>query len=395
MKILFIQGGSRLKQADDGTWYTDPNFNEDVWKRYVDLADSFTILLRRESKIYPKQEAEERFNNVLIDDRIRIVTMPDFTESKFTMINPKTYSDIKQIIETEIKKVDKCFIRTHSVYTKMACDACKKYSKPYLFECTDFVYEALHKHGILGKLLARRGEKECKRMAAGAVQATYVTSEVLQKRYPCASGKMIGVSNVQLVNIDENVLKARLDKIKTTKPNQVLKIGTAAFLDVRWKGQDLVIKALAELKKQGITKFVFEMIGVGKGDYLKRLSKQLGVSDQVKILGALPHDKVFEWLDSIDIYVQSSYQEGLCRAIIEAMSRACPVVCSNAGGNYELISRDYIFECGDYNTLAQKLIDIIPNMAKEAEDNFEKSKRYDKQVLDERRKKFFLEFINA
>ena len=29
MKILFIQGGSRLKLAENGKWYTDGNFTDD------------------------------------------------------------------------------------------------------------------------------------------------------------------------------------------------------------------------------------------------------------------------------------------------------------------------------------------------------------------------------
>lgn len=68
------------------------------------------------------------------------------------------------------------------------------------------------------------------------------------------------------------------------------------------------------------------------------------LEDCVSILGAKPHSEVFSWLDSIDIYVQPSFMEGLCRSIVEAMSRACPVICTNVGGNYELVSSDCLFE---------------------------------------------------
>ena len=111
MKILFIQGGSRLKQDTEGNWYTDPNFNDDVWKRYVDLADSLTILLRRERKIYTKEYALQKFNKVLDDSRIRIVPLVDFTESNLSMLNPFVYKEIKRVIFAEVQKADKCFIR--------------------------------------------------------------------------------------------------------------------------------------------------------------------------------------------------------------------------------------------------------------------------------------------
>ena len=87
----------------------------------------------------------------------------------------------------------------------------------------------------------------------------------------------------------------------------------------------------------------------------KKLIAELHLEDCVSILGAKPHSEVFSWLDSIDIYVQPSFMEGLCRSIVEAMSRACPVICTNVGGNYELVSSDCLFEKADYVKLADML----------------------------------------
>ncbi len=394
MKILFIQGGSRLKQDTEGNWYTDPNFNDDVWKRYVDLADSLTILLRRERKIYTKEYALQKFNKVLDDSRIRIVPLVDFTESKLSMLNPFVYKEIKKVIFAEVQKADKCFIRSGSHYTRVAYDACIKYHKPYLFEATGFAYESFSHHSFIGRIIANKVENDYRLMARDAVQATYVTSEALQKRYPCASGKMIGVSNVQLSALDDSILTKRLKKIQNRQSSDTIVLGTAAFLDVKWKGQYLVIKALAELKRQGYTNFRYELLGMGTGQELIKLAESLGVKDEVKVIGAVPHSKVFEWLDSLDIYIQPSFQEGLCRAIIEAMSRGLPVVCSNTGGNYELIDNDYIFDCGDYNKLSSLLIDIQGHLSEQSKKNFEESKKYEKSMLDSRRKAFFREFVN-
>lgn len=394
MKILFIQGGSRLKQDTEGNWYTDPNFNDDVWKRYVDLADSLTILLRRERKIYTKEYALQKFNKVLDDSRIRIVPLVDFTESKLSMLNPFVYKEIKRVIFAEVQKADKCFIRSGSHYTRVAYDACIKYHKPYLFEATGFAYESFSHHSFIGRIIANKVENDYRLMARDAVQATYVTSEALQKRYPCASGKMIGVSNVQLSALDDSILTKRLKKIQNRQSSDTIVLGTAAFLDVKWKGQYLVIKALAELKRQGYNSFRYELLGMGTGQELIKLAESLGVKDEVKVIGAVPHSKVFEWLDSLDIYIQPSFQEGLCRAIIEAMSRGLPVVCSNTGGNYELIDNDYIFDCGDYNKMSSLLINIQDHLSEQSKKNFEESKKYEKSMLDSRRKAFFREFVN-
>ena len=125
------------------------------------------------------------------------------------------------------------------------------------------------------------------------------------------------------------------------------------------------------------------------------LADKLGVSQQVHILGAKTHEEVFNWMDSIDLYVQPSYQEGLCRAIVEAMSRACPVICSDAGGNYELVDRDYIFPCGDYLKLAELIERNISNFPLMAKNNFLHVMDYEKTKLDNKRTMFFDEFVKS
>lgn len=95
--------------------------------------------------------------------------------------------------------------------------------------------------------------------------------------------------------------------------------------------------------------------------------------------------------------VKPSFMEGLCRSIVEAMSRACPVICTNVGGNYELVSSDCLFEKADY----VKLADILEKMVKpemqieEAKRNFEKSKEYNKEDLNKKRDAFYRRFIES
>ena len=82
--------------------------------------------------------------------------------------------------------------------------------------------------------------------------------------------------------------------------------------------------------------------------------------------------------------------EGLCRSIVEAMSRACPVICTNVGGNYELVSSDCLFEKADY----VKLADILEKMVK-PEMQIEESKEYNKEDLNKKRDAFYRRFIES
>src|SRR5699024_9667719 len=100
----------------------------------------------------------------------------------------------------------------------------------------------------------------------------------------------------------------------------------------------------------------FEILGDGDQSSWKLLAKELGIEDNVKFKGVLPGGKpVLSWLESIDVYIQPSFQEGLPRAVIEAMSQGCPVVGSNAGGIPELIQDEYIHDMGDYEELSSLL----------------------------------------
>ena len=130
------------------------------------------------------------------------------------------------------------------------------------------------------------------------------------------------------------------------------------------------------------------------GNSLKKLIKKYGLDKEVKIIGALPHNEVFKWLENIDIYIQPSYMEGLCRAIVEAMSKACPVICTDAGGNFELIEEKNIYKQRDIFEFI-KILENINNeeLKKNAVYNYNKSRKYTANLLNEKRNIFYSKFI--
>ena len=169
-------------------------------------------------------------------------------------------------------------------------------------------------------------------------------------------------------------------------------IGTTAAVDVRYKGQQYIIQALGELKKQGITNYEYQLVGGGDQAHLKSIAEKYNVTEQVKFLGAMPHNKVFKWLETIDIYTQPSRQEGLPRALIEAMSTGCPSMGSTTAGIPELLNSKYIFNNGGVEEICKLLKKMNENeMVREARRNFQKAKEYDKKVLDNRRKEFLIQ----
>ena len=392
MKLLFVQGGSRWKFDEEGSVYTDSNFNNDIWKRYLNLTKELKVILRKEDKIYQAKEAKKKFN-AFDTSLMEYVALPDSYRPFWHVLNLPKRKKIKETIRKEVQAADAVIIRSlGNIYTNTALKYAQKYDKKYLVEVTGFAKESLWYHSLHGKFVAHYKEKQYKKLMSTVPYAIYVTNEALQKRYPCQV-EALGCSDVELVPQNVEVLENREKRyLKTT--NKVV-LGTAAFLDVEWKGQKNVIKAIAYLKSRGIDNFTYQLIGSGTGEALLKLAKELNVEDNVKILGSLSHDKVNDWLRKVDIYIQPSYMEGLSRSIVEAMNMGCPVVCSNVGGNYELVVPERLYPARDYTKLASILLNMKNGntLIRDAKRNFEVAKQFDKTLLDKKRFDFYKKIL--
>ena len=133
-----------------------------------------------------------------------------------------------------------------------------------------------------------------------------------------------------------------------------------------------------------------------KHDYfLRDLAKELGVTDRVKFVGNLSADKMPEYYDSLDIYVQPSKQEGLPRAVIEAMSRGCPVIGTNIAGIPELISKICLFRKGSDTEVIKAVERVLgTDLEKLAKRNFAKSKEFSREKLIKKREAFYDVFLS-
>jgi glycosyltransferase involved in cell wall biosynthesis len=70
-------------------------------------------------------------------------------------------------------------------------------------------------------------------------------------------------------------------------------------------------------------------------DDLLGFARQLGIAERVHFVGEV--DQVETFLQSLDVFALPSLQEPFARAILEAMSCACPIVATAVGGTPEAI----------------------------------------------------------
>jgi glycosyltransferase involved in cell wall biosynthesis len=71
---------------------------------------------------------------------------------------------------------------------------------------------------------------------------------------------------------------------------------------------------------------------------LKKLAQQLGIENSVVFAGH--RDNPADWLRAFDLYVQSSWGEGMGSVLLEAMACGVPIVATTAGGIPEVVKHD-------------------------------------------------------
>jgi glycosyltransferase involved in cell wall biosynthesis len=222
----------------------------------------------------------------------------------------------------------------------------------------------------------------------------YVSQFFLQSRYP-TKGLQRSISNVIIENTALEEIQNKIERYRSISKSDKIILSTLAAIDVPYKGHKYVLKAIAILKNEGF-KIEYRVAGIGNKEYLEKYALKYGVQDNLFFEGLIERNNLFNFLDKVDIYVQPSKTEGLPRAMIEAMSRACVCIGSNVGGIPELVSSEFLFEKANAKELSNMIKKIILSgkMNDLAQSNFEKSKLYTKEVLEKRRTQFYDIFLN-
>lgn len=380
MKLLFVHDAT-FKYDKDGKYY-GTSVNPNTMSRYKYLSDDITVFIRT----YPFDKNENREKYTLITDEFHVVGMKNYMSVKGMLFERRK---VKATLKKLIEENDIVFARFSGETGKMAVRLCRKLNKPYVVECVGCYWDSFSNYGWKGKIIAPYMYLSTRHLIKGAPYVVYVTNKFLQKRYP-SHGKSIAASNVELRPMTADCLQKRLEKIKTKKEDEPIVLGTAAAIDVPYKGQAYVIEAISKLNKQGYN-YEYQLIGTGDKTRLEKIAKEFGVLNKVKFVGVLKQDKVFDWMDKLDIYIQPSDQEGLPRALIESMSRACPAIGSTTAGIPELLHKEAIFTRKKVDELVEvlKIMTDKERQVKHAKRNFKEALGYQRDIIYKRRNDFY------
>ncbi|PKO05088.1 MAG: hypothetical protein CVU41_13690 [Chloroflexi bacterium HGW-Chloroflexi-3] len=122
------------------------------------------------------------------------------------------------------------------------------------------------------------------------------------------------------------------------------------------KNIDSLLQAISLMNNQNIQ---LAIVGQGaKEDYLRNLSKELGLDSQVFFLGTVNNEKLPQILNSTDIFVMPGNGESFSIATLEAMACSKPVIAANAAALPELVDHQkngLLFQAKSQKDLAESL----------------------------------------
>lgn len=111
MKILFIQGGSRIRVCSNGTYYVDGNFNNMIWERYKQYGEELTVILRKIEKTFDEDKVKDTLNKIDLN-LVNLKLVDDLYYPKSNFFDIKKRRKTKKIIKEAVLSSDKIIIRS-------------------------------------------------------------------------------------------------------------------------------------------------------------------------------------------------------------------------------------------------------------------------------------------
>jgi glycosyltransferase involved in cell wall biosynthesis len=374
---------SQFMQSEGGQVYAEGQFSYAFWQRYLHIFASLTVVGRGHALGQGRSTAGLNISSGI---GVSFIFVPDLA-SPTRLI--RHHAKAASILSASIAQADAVIVRLPSLIGFLGARIAERLAKTWVAEVAACPWDQLWNYGTLqGKVYAPVHAYRMRRAVARSPFTLYVTREFLQRRYP-ARGFTAAVSNVDVACPEPAVLEGRLLRILSSK--RLLKIGLIGSIKHKYKGLGTAIEGLARVKDR-LPEFEFRVLGQGNPRPWQRDAERHGLGDRLRFDGVLQSGQpVLDWLDRIDIYVQPSFQEGLPRALVEAMSRACPAIASTAGGIPELLPPDCLHPPGDAASFGKLILKAACDpawQARQACRNFETAREYAREALDEQRTRF-------
>lgn len=319
-------------------------------------------------------------------DALDIIRHPfDIQRSPFSFKNFKAYKQLKKIMKSESFDAVHCHSPIGGVLARIAANSIKLAPVIYTAHGFHFYDGAPLKNWIIYYSVEKYLSK---------FTDTIIT---INKEDYSRAKKFKAKNVINIPGIGLDTCKFDNTKYDRNKIRDELEIphGTVVLLTIgemiKRKNHETALKALEMLKNQN-----FILLICGKGDlenYLKRLASKLRVEDKVRFLGF--RNDIPQICIASDIFVFTSYQEGLPVSVMEAMAAGLPIIASRIRGNNDLIQDfkgGFLHDSNDFIGFSKSIDKLIEdeNLRKKMGiRNKSEAKKYDKKVVKEIMKELY------
>lgn len=126
---------------------------------------------------------------------------------------------------------------------------------------------------------------------------------------------------------------------------------------------DIIIRAVAELKKMTREPFQLQIVGDGplRGE-LEHLAYELGVADLVRFVGVVSPSEIPNYLARAYVFIRPSRSEGLGSSFLEAMAAGVPIIGTAVGGIPDFLNdreTGLIMRVDDVHDCVQKILQLF------------------------------------
>lgn len=380
---LIITVEHHFSRTPDGTVWSQIMFAYSYWKRYLNVFDHVRIVARLRD--VPSVRSDWKRAD---GDSVSFIALPDYRGPWQYLRQTRR---IRHIARTAIEPGSAVILYPGQVAASIE-PILRQMTYPYgvyvIADPYDIFAPGAVKHPLrpfFRWLFTRQSQRLCSNASAVA----YITEYALQQRYPPAPESFTTYFAMGEMPQAAFVAEPRPLRLQMDRFNLII-VGSMNQL---YKAQDVLIDAVAICVEQGLD---LKLTLVGDGQYRPQLEAQAvtrGLKERVCFKGQLTAgEAVRTHLDQADLFVLPSRQEGLPRAMIEAMARGLPCVGSTRGGIPELLPTEDMIPPGDAIALANKIREVVTDserMAHMSAYNLEKAENYRGAILRERRNAFY------
>lgn len=376
--------------GDGGTW-TDGPFPYSFFERYLEVFDAVTVVARvapAESSNGSAQAALQRADG----PAVTFAPIPGY-------IGPWQYllrrGELRNAVDKALGRAiadGVVILRIPSPLSLLAFEVLRRNGSPFGAEVVadpmDAFAPGADRHP-LRPLLRSQQTAALKKLCQAASATAYVTEGALQERYPPAEGSF--TTHYSSVELGDGAFVAGPPRPREPL-DRVISVGS---MEHTQKGQDTLLEALSLCNQRGL-RLSLALVGDGRmRPWFERRAHKLGIADQVAFRGRVASGAaVRRELDASDLFVLPSRQEGLPRALLEAMARGLPCIACAVGGVPELLDPKWLAAPNDAPAVARMLAEFARRpkaRIAQAARNLECARAYHNDHLEQRRGLFYRE----